>query len=109
MKFGGSHAGHNGLKDIHAQLGSADYWRLRVGIGHPGVKAEVLNWVLKKPSPEQRQLIDEAIARSLKALPDFLSGDMDKATMIVHTNKPPRPKLPKPIPPSASPSEADGT
>ena len=97
MKFGGSHAGHNGLKDIHAQLGSADYWRLRVGIGHPGVKTEVLNWVLKKPSPEQRQLIDDGIARSLKALPDFLSGDMEKATMVVHTSKPPRPKIPKPI------------
>jgi PTH1 family peptidyl-tRNA hydrolase len=96
MKFGGSHAGHNGLKDIHAQLGSADYWRLRVGIGHPGVKAEVLSWVLKKPSPEQRQLIDDGITRSLKALPDFLSGDMEKATMVVHTSKPPRPKLPKP-------------
>ena len=50
LKFGGSHAGHNGLRDIHAQLGTGDYWRLRLGIGHPGVKAEVINWVLKKPS-----------------------------------------------------------
>ena len=46
LKFGGSHAGHNGLRDIHAQLGTGDYWRLRLGIGHPGVKAEVINWVL---------------------------------------------------------------
>ena len=51
LKLGGSHAGHNGLKDIHAQLGSGDYWRLRIGIGHPGVKSEVVNWVLKKPAP----------------------------------------------------------
>ena len=50
LKLGGSHAGHNGLKDIHAQLGSADYWRLRLGIGHPGVKAEVVNYVLRKPA-----------------------------------------------------------
>ena len=49
LKRGGSHAGHNGLRDIHAQLGSSDYWRLRIGIGHPGDKAEVANWVLKNP------------------------------------------------------------
>ncbi len=54
LKFGGSHAGHNGLRDIHAQLGTGDYWRLRLGIGHPGVKAEVIHWVLKKPMAEQR-------------------------------------------------------
>ena len=82
VKFGGSHAGHNGLRDIHAQLGSADYWRLRLGIGHPGDKAEVVHWVLKKPSQEQRALIEEAIARSLKAVPAMLDGDMDKATVF---------------------------
>lgn len=106
LKLGGSHAGHNGLRDIHAQLGSANYWRLRIGVGHPGVKAEVINWVLKKPSMEQRQLIDEGIARSLKAVPDMIKGDMDKATMVVHTSKPPRPKPPrppKPIPPIQPP------
>jgi len=54
LKLGGSHAGHNGLRDIHAQLGSDQYWRLRLGIGHPGSKAEVLNWVLKKPSLDHR-------------------------------------------------------
>jgi PTH1 family peptidyl-tRNA hydrolase len=59
LKRGGSHAGHNGLRDIHAQLGSPDYWRLRIGIGHPGDKAEVANWVLKKPAPDQRTLIEE--------------------------------------------------
>jgi len=51
LKKGGGHAGHNGLRDIHAQLGSGDYWRLRIGIGHPGVKSEVANWVLKNPPP----------------------------------------------------------
>jgi PTH1 family peptidyl-tRNA hydrolase len=96
LKFGGSHAGHNGLRDIHAQLGSGDYWRLRLGIGHPGVKADVINWVLKKPAPEQRAAIEECIERTLKAVPALLAGEMDKATLLVHTSKPPRPKPPRP-------------
>ena len=103
LKRGGSHAGHNGLRDIHAQLGSSDYWRLRIGIGHPGVKGEVIHWVLKKPAPDQRQLIEDSIAHSLKAYPTMLAGDMDKATLLVHTTKPPRPKPPRP---SAAPDGA---
>jgi PTH1 family peptidyl-tRNA hydrolase len=96
LKLGGSHAGHNGLRDIHAQLGTDDYWRLRLGVGHPGVKSEVIHWVLKKPSLDHRIAIDQSIDRALKALPHFLAGDMDKATMLVHTSKPPRPKPPRP-------------
>jgi len=96
LKLGGSHAGHNGLRDIHAQLGTDDYWRLRLGIGHPGVKAEVVNWVLKRPSLDERLAIDQSIARSLKALPHLLAGEMDKATLLIHTSKPPRPKPPRP-------------
>ena len=97
MKLGGSHAGHNGLKDIQAQLGSADFWRLRLGIGHPGVKAEVVNYVLHKPPAEQREGIDKSIEQSLSALPLMLEGDMERALMKVHA-KPPRPKPPKPVP-----------
>ncbi len=96
LKLGGSHAGHNGLRDIHAQLGTDDYWRLRLGIGHPGIKSEVINWVLKKPSLDHRVAIEQSIDRALKALPALLAGDMNKATMQVHTSKPPRPKPPKP-------------
>jgi PTH1 family peptidyl-tRNA hydrolase len=96
LKFGGSHAGHNGLRDIHAQLGTGDYWRLRLGVGHPGVKSEVVNWVLKKPSADHRIAIVQTIDRTLKALPQLLSGDMTKATTLIHTSKPPRPKIPKP-------------
>ncbi|MFN7040358.1 MAG: aminoacyl-tRNA hydrolase [Acidovorax temperans] len=96
LKRGGSHAGHNGLRDIHAQLGSPNYWRLRIGIGHPGEKSEVANWVLKKPAPDQRTLIEDSIAHSLKAHAAMLAGDMDKATLLVHTTKPPRPKPPRP-------------
>ena len=97
LKLGGSHAGHNGLRDIHAQIGTDAYWRLRLGIGHPGDKAEVVNWVLKKPSADHRIAISQCIERSIKALPQLLSGDMEKATMLIHTSKPPRPKPPKPL------------
>ncbi len=95
LKFGGSHAGHNGLRDIHAQLGTADYWRLRIGVGHPGVKADVINWVLKKPSQEDRVAIEDSIARALKAVPELLKGEMEKATMLIHTSVAPRPKPPR--------------
>lgn len=100
LKLGGSHAGHNGLRDIHAQLGTDDYWRLRLGVGHPGVKSEVIHWVLKKPSLDHRIAIDQSIARALTALPHLLAGEMEKATMLVHTSKPPRPKLPRPESPA---------
>jgi peptidyl-tRNA hydrolase, PTH1 family len=95
MKFGGGHAGHNGLKDIHAQLGTPEYWRLRLGIGHPGVKAEVVDYVLRKPAPEQREAIISAIELTLPALDLLLAGEMERAMMKVHA-KPPRPKSPKP-------------
>ena len=99
LKRGGSHGGHNGLRDIHAQLGSPDYWRLRIGIGHPGVKAEVVHWVLKKPAPDQRVLIEDSIAHALQAKDALLAGDMEKATLQIHTTKPPRPKPPRPTGP----------
>jgi peptidyl-tRNA hydrolase, PTH1 family len=104
LKFGGSAAGHNGLKDIHGQLGTQDFWRLRLGIGHPGVKAEVVNYVLKKPSAEHREAIDKASEQSLKAVELMLAGEMDKALQVVHA-QPPRPKPPKPAKP---PTEPDG-
>jgi PTH1 family peptidyl-tRNA hydrolase len=99
MKLGGSHAGHNGLKDIQAQLGSADFWRLRLGIGHPGVRAEVVDYVLRKPMAEQREAIEKSIEQAITALPLMLDGDMERALMKVHA-KPPRPKPPKPPKPT---------
>ncbi|MBL8345701.1 MAG: aminoacyl-tRNA hydrolase [Rubrivivax sp.] len=97
LKLGGSAAGHNGLKDIHAMLGTLDFWRLRLGIGHPGVKAEVANYVLKRPSADDREAIDKAIEQSLAAAPLMMAGDMDKALARVHAglqraHKPPPPK-----------------
>lgn len=95
IKHGGGHAGHNGLRDIHAQLGSPDYWRLRLGIGHPGVKAEVVDYVLRKPAPAHREAIHEGIARTLPALDLILAGEMERALMKINA-KPPRPKPPRP-------------
>jgi peptidyl-tRNA hydrolase, PTH1 family len=93
LKLGGSAAGHNGLKDIEAQLGQAGFWRLRLGIGHPGVKAEVVDYVLRRPPAEQREAILKSIEQSIGALDLVLAGEMERAMMKVHA-KPPRPKPP---------------
>ncbi len=96
MKFkqGGGNGGHNGLKDMQAQLGSPNFWRLRLGIGHPGHKAEVANYVLRKPPLAERQLIEDCIAKSMDAVPLMLQGDLAKALTKIHA-KPPRPKPPR--------------
>ena len=65
LKFGGGLGGHNGLKDTSAHLGTNDYWRLRIGIGHPGDRNEVVNFVLKPARREEQQLIDEALDKAL--------------------------------------------
>jgi PTH1 family peptidyl-tRNA hydrolase len=104
LKQGGSHAGHNGLKDIVAQLGSADFWRLRLGIGHPGVKAEVIDYVLKRPSQEHREAIEQCVVLSLQSLDLLLAGEMERAMMKMH-KRPPRPK--PDAPPSEPPGEPD--
>lgn len=100
MKQGGSHAGHNGLKDIQAQLGSPAFWRLRLGIGHPGVKAEVVDYVLRKPPAAERDAIHAAIDQSLVALDLILAGEMERAMAKVHA-RPPRARPPAPPDPSA--------
>lgn len=80
LKEGGGHAGHNGLRDIDACLGSADFWRLRLGIGHPrdgaAPEREVIDYVLKPPSIDERAAIDSAIERALAAWPDIAEGNM---------------------------------
>lgn len=106
LKLGGSAAGHNGLKDIHAQLGTQDFWRLRLGIGHPGVKAEVVDYVLRKPAPEHREAIFKSIEQSLQASELMVQGAMDRALAKVHA-QPPRPKPPKPPKPDTPPSTGE--
>jgi PTH1 family peptidyl-tRNA hydrolase len=102
LKRGGGSGGHNGLKDIQAQLGSPDFWRLRLGIGHPGVKAEVLDYVLRMPAPDEHEAIAACIARTLEASADLLAGEMDRATMKIHAG----PQRPKPPRPASAPAPA---
>ena len=87
MKQGGGIAGHNGLRDISHRLGTHDYWRLRLGIGHPGDKNAVADYVLHKPSSADREAIDGAIARSIEILPLCLAGDIQGAMQKLHTEK----------------------
>jgi PTH1 family peptidyl-tRNA hydrolase len=85
LKQGGGVAGHNGLKDVAAHLGSQGFWRLRIGIGHPGDKNIVADYVLNAPTADDRALIDEAIERSLAVAGLILAGDMHAAMMKLHT------------------------
>ena len=89
MKQGGGAAGHNGLKDISARIASHDYWRLRIGIGHPGDRDAVTNYVLNKPAQEDRAAIDTAIGAGLEILPLVLSGDLQGAMLKLHSHAAP--------------------
>ena len=87
MKLGGGVAGHNGLKDIAARLGTLDFWRLRLGIGHPGARGAVADYVLSKPSQEDRVAIEAAIERGLEVLPQIVAGDLQGAMQKLHTQE----------------------
>ena len=91
LKFGGGLGGHNGLKDITAHLGTQDYWRLRIGIGHPGDRNEVVNYVLKPPLREDADEIDAALDRALLAWPQLGRGDFNAAMQKLNA-KPASPK-----------------
>ena len=84
LKQGGGNGGHNGLKDIQAHLTTPDFWRLRLGIGHPGERNEVVNYVLKAPRREEQELIDQAIDRCLLAWPKLGAGDYEAAQRVLH-------------------------
>ena len=84
LKFGGGLGGHNGLKDITAHLGTQDYWRLRIGIGHPGDRNDVLNYVLKPPRKEEAGEIDAAIDRALLAWPLLAKSEFNAATQKIN-------------------------
>ena len=90
IKKGGSAAGHNGLKDITAALGTQDYWRLRIGIGHPrsmNLQQQVADYVLHRPRKEEQALIDDAIAKSLSVIPLLCEGKFEAAMMQLHSAK----------------------
>lgn len=84
LKQGGGHGGHNGLRDCHAHLG-ADYWRLRIGIGHPGDKNKVVDYVLSRPSAEEEDSIQHAIVKAANQIELILQGEMQKAMQALHT------------------------
>ena len=86
LKMGGGHGGHNGLKDIIAHLGSRDFWRLRIGIGHPGDRAEVVNYVLNDPRREERELIDAAMQQAHDIAHLAIEGKMEAAMQKLHSS-----------------------
>ena len=85
LKTGGGHGGHNGLRDTIAALGTKEFKRLRLGIGHPGDRNQVVDYVLKASSKTDRALIDDAIYDATRVLPDLLNDDMARAMNQLHT------------------------
>ncbi len=87
VKQGGGNGGHNGLKDIQARLGTPDFWRLRLGIGHPrelGLAQQVVDFVLHPPRKEEMPDIEQALSRSLLAWPRLAAGDYAGAQQQLH-------------------------
>ena len=87
LKFGGGMGGHNGLKDVTSHLGTQDYWRLRIGIGHPGDASQVVDYVLSRASQEDKTLIEGAIDEAIKVFPKVLEGDLENAMNALHSRK----------------------
>lgn len=87
LKEGGGHGGHNGLRDITTRFSSDKYLRLRIGIGHPGSGSDVSKYVLNRPTASEEMEIQNAIARSLEAMPDILSGNLQKVMNELHRKK----------------------
>ena len=90
LKFGGGHGGHNGLRDIHAALGTADYWRLRLGIDHPGLSSpnkanEVINYVLKAPTKTESDALQASIHAACGVVELLLKGEFESAMQKLHT------------------------
>ena len=85
LKLGGGHGGHNGLKDIIAHLGTRDFWRLRLGIGHPGERADVSDYVLNAPRREEKELIEQAMQRAQDVAPLIVEGKLEAAMLKLHS------------------------
>ncbi|QIV95979.1 peptidyl-tRNA hydrolase [Allofrancisella inopinata] len=85
LKKGGGHGGHNGLRSIHQHLGTNEYLRLRIGIGHPGHKSKVSNYVLSKPSVEQKKQIDISIDNAICLLDDIINYQLEPVMQRLHT------------------------
>src|SRR5688572_5537657 len=105
IKQGGGIAGHNGLKDISQRIGSHDYWRLRIGVGRPATAPEMADYVLHKPSLEEKQAIDAAIDNALALLPQMIAGDMQGAMQKLHSQD--KPMADKPSPAKKEPEKKE--
>ena len=88
VKQGGGHGGHNGLRDIVARIGSKDFWRIRVGIGHPGHKSAVSGYVLKRAPADDERLIEEVSDIVLGEVDRIIGGDLNAAMKVIHSHKP---------------------
>ncbi len=86
LKKGGGHGGHNGLRDLISHLGGNDFLRLRIGIGHPGHSDDVVDYVLKNASREDRGLIDQVIDEAIQVMPQIIAGDIEAAMKELHTS-----------------------
>jgi len=85
LKFGGGHGGHNGLRDIISALGSRQFGRLRLGVGHPGNRDQVVDYVLHQPAKQERALIEQAIDEALRVLPMAVAGERERAMHQLHS------------------------
>lgn len=87
LKKGGGTGGNNGLSDVIEKLGTPDFHRLRVGIGHPGRASEVVSYVLKRAPKDEQALIDDAMERARGVLPDIVAGEFQRAMNQLHTKQ----------------------
>lgn len=87
LKRGGGHGGHNGLRDLIRHLGGNDFHRLRIGVAHPGHRDEVVDYVLQRPSKQDRQLMDDAIDAALAVIPEIVGGDLERAMHQLHSRE----------------------
>ena len=85
LKQGGGHGGHNGLRDIIASIGKKDFYRLRIGVGHPGTSDAVSGYVLNKPPREEKDMIDASIRDALNVMQDIVSGNFQNAMQELHS------------------------
>ncbi len=109
LKQGGGIAGHNGLKDISQRIASHDYWRLRIGVGKPPAGIEGADYVLQRPSSDERAAIEASIDKALAVLPQCLAGDMQGAMNKLHTDdRAPAKEPPAKEPPAKEPGKPAG-
>jgi PTH1 family peptidyl-tRNA hydrolase len=88
LKRGGGHGGHNGLRDIIPQLGSSDFARLRIGVGHPGNNNAVVGYVLKAAPADEQRAIDDAVALAVDHFPDIVAGQLEAVMNSLHRKSP---------------------